>query len=113
MKMRAWWFAIATAAVVVAFPFFPVHSFPASQTGAGSRSPGENTAVFRVTFGLGDPEPTRWDGKVSATGGTVVNVRGWRFAGDDTAGNSSWKASTRRAAPNTRQQRLGEPGSMA
>ena len=49
----------------------------------------------RVILGLGDTNPTRWDGSASARGATIASIEPWRFDGNDAlAGSSGWKMST-------------------
>src|SRR5581483_9419675 len=38
---------------------------------------------FRIVVGLKDKEETAWNGKITVTGGTVAQLQGWRFEGDD------------------------------
>src|SRR5712664_569397 len=70
------------------------------------------TTTFRVLLGVGDTEPTTWDGTVKLTGGKITSIQGWRFAdGDSSDYQSSWKASTRRAGPqNAAQRNAGQGG---
>src|SRR5882724_5143085 len=57
------------------------------------------TTTFRVLLGVGDTDPTGWDGSVKVSGGQVTGIQGWRFADTDSSDyKSSWKASTRRLA---------------
>ena len=57
-----------------------------------------DATTFRVLLGVGDTEPTEWDGSVTLSGGNVTSIQGWRFADRDSSDyKSSWKASTRRA----------------
>jgi len=68
-------------------------------------------AAFRILLGVGDPEPTVWDGKISATGARIVSIQGWRFAATDSSDyRSSWKASSRRGLPPVGAQAAGKPG---
>lgn len=50
----------------------------------------------RVILGLTDRTETKWDGSVSAQGGRVASVEGWRFEGGDQVSGTSWRASTHR-----------------
>src|SRR5262245_29933225 len=50
----------------------------------------------RIRFGLTDKMPTKWDGTVSVSPGTVERIDGWRFQdGDEVQGTTGWKASSR------------------
>src|SRR5260370_40337470 len=58
------------------------------------------TTTFRVLLGVGDLEPTVWDGSVKVSGGEVSSIQGWRFAQKDSSDyKSSWKASTQHNGP--------------
>ena len=73
---------------------------------------GETT--FRIVFGIGDKEPTVWDGSVSPTSARITGIRGFNFAAKDTTdGKSSWTVSTRTATPSGAQRRAGRPGHMS
>src|SRR5206468_4092355 len=43
------------------------------------------TTTFRILLGIGDAEPTNWDGSVKLSGGKVTAIQGWRFAEDDSS----------------------------
>src|SRR4030095_11131115 len=52
------------------------------------------TTTFRVLLGIGDTEPTEWDGSVKLSGGNITAIQGWRFADRDSSDyKSSWKVS--------------------
>src|ERR1700730_9034611 len=62
-----------------------------------------DTTTFRVLLGVGDLEPTVWDGSVKLSGGQVSSIQGWRFAQQDSSDyKSTWKASTRHVGPQGR-----------
>ncbi len=64
--------------------------------------------AFRILLGVGDRQPTAWDGSVTAMPGKVASIQGWRFAAQDsTDSHSSWKASTRRSIPATLRKTPG------
>jgi hypothetical protein len=72
-----------------------------------------DTVTFRVLLGVGDTEPTGWDGGVKLTGGNVTSIQGWRFADrDSTDYKSSWKLSTRRVPPAGAQKKKAGAGAM-
>jgi len=49
--------------------------------------------AFRILLGVGDSEPTQWDGSVAVSPGSVASIQGWRFRPTDTTDSrSSWKA---------------------
>jgi hypothetical protein len=53
-----------------------------------------------VIFGIGDKTDTNRDGSISATGGTILRLDGWRFTGSDAiTGTTSWKMLSRSAPP--------------
>ncbi len=69
---------------------------------------------FRIVFGIGDKEPTVWDGSVRPTSARITGIRGFNFAAKDTTdGKSSWTVSTRTATPSGAQRRAGRPGHMS
>jgi hypothetical protein len=54
---------------------------------------------FRILLGVTDRAPTPWDGNISASGGGIDSIAGWRFtAGDAIEPPSAWKCSTRTGA---------------
>ena len=66
------------------------------------------TRSFRILLGLGDTEPTAWDGSIKVSSGKIVSIQGWRFAENDSSDyKSSWKASTRRGMAAAAQRRAG------
>lgn len=95
--------AAAVGAVALTTTFF---------TGAGARAnqiqvshPG-NQVRFRITFGLNDRVPTRWDGAIRVAPGTLDRVEGWLTEDEDQVNLDGWKLTTRRARP------LGEPADL-
>lgn len=68
-------------------------------------------AAFRILLGVGDKEPTIWDGKISLSGGRILSIQGWRFSGTDSSDyRTSWKASSRRGLPPAGARREGAQG---
>src|ERR1039457_1867887 len=69
--------------------------FPQSSTPAAPiASP--NAESFLLLVGIGERADTNWDGSITATGGTILSLKGWRFTGTDSiAGTSSWKMAVR------------------
>src|SRR5438105_4444120 len=63
-----------------------------------------DTVTFRVLLGVGDTEPTVWDGSVKVSGGNVTSIQGWRFAETDSSDKAGWKVSTRRLGPQNAAQ---------
>ena len=58
-----------------------------------SSSPAQS---FLIALGVGDPAGTIWDGSITAAGGTIIGLSGWRFYDPDAiSGTSSWKAKLR------------------
>src|SRR5262249_42622051 len=70
--------------------------------------------TFRILLGIGDTEPTDWDGSVKLSGGAVTGIQGWRFADRDSSDyKSSWKASTRRQAlPAAQKKKKADGGPL-
>jgi len=92
------------AAVVMLAPFFP----QGRRTGE-IEMPQAN--AFRILLGVGDKEPSVWDGKISLSGGRIISIQGWRFAGSDSSDyQSSWRASTRRGLPPVGARAQGAQG---
>src|SRR5262245_23917594 len=109
MPTKRWiWGALALISLAVGFAVLPRKTGQASAAQTGARQ--APTTSFRILFGLGDREPTRWDGKVDLTGGKIVSVSGWRFAEDDTSGDRTWKLGSRRGLPPVGRGNLGQPG---
>ena len=54
----------------------------------GQESPG--TGV-RIIFGLGDTEPSSWNGSVTTQGAQVTAIDPWRFEGADAAAGNRWQ----------------------
>lgn len=53
-------------------------------------------AGFLIQLGLGDKEPTVWNGSLKVSPGSVVDLAGWRFDRQDKlTGKASWQAGTR------------------
>lgn len=78
----------------------------------GVAAPGRGDEVgLKIRFGVGDKQPTKWDGSVSTSEGKVGWVSGWRFeAMDAVKGTDGWTASTRRTA---NQRRSNNPARAA
>ncbi len=65
-----------------------------------SPSPPRSTQVrYRILLGLGDAEPTRWDGSLRATGARINTIEAWRPGPDDRVDGQTWKLSTHRMPP--------------
>jgi hypothetical protein len=64
------------------------------QAGSGPVLDPSVTAV-RITLGIGDATPGRWNGSVKVDKGEILGVEGWRFRkGDMATGRDSWEART-------------------
>ena len=58
----------------------------------------EDTVTFLITFGYLRDGEKDYSGSISATGGTIRNIEGWRFTqGDAIDGSSAWKLHIKRA----------------
>ncbi|MBM3745120.1 MAG: hypothetical protein FJW34_04930 [Acidobacteria bacterium] len=65
-------------------------------------------AAFRILLGMGDAEPTVWDGKITASGARILSIQGWRFAETDSSDyRTSWKAQSRRGQATAAAQAAG------
>ena len=51
---------------------------------------------YCILFGVGDEEPTRWDGSLEASGARILDLSGWRLGREDSVSGSSWRLATRR-----------------
>ena len=102
---------VLSAVVAAAAALFPLIRQQAQGPRTKSVAMPEETC-FRVLFGVGDAEPTPWDGSVELSGGKIVSIKGWRFTGTDTTDyKSNWQAATRRGQPQTaRARERGVPG---
>jgi len=47
--------------------------------GPDAEDAGSSRLLVKVTLGLGDPAPTRWDGIAHVDQGTIVSIQGWNF----------------------------------
>jgi len=84
-------------------------SFYAQKPGT-TGTPMPQVVSFRILLGIGDNDPTEWDGKVKLSEGTVKSIQGWRFAeNDSTDYTSAWTVSTHAAAPSAAQRQRGLP----
>jgi len=64
--------------------------------------------AFRLLLGVTDTQPTRWDGRVTVSGGSVTAIQGWRFGPDDSTDyRSTWKLSTRAGLVRVNQLKKG------
>ncbi|MEO7649074.1 MAG: hypothetical protein ABIZ80_01280, partial [Bryobacteraceae bacterium] len=109
------WKIVAGLAAAGAVAFVPrVMQFAEAQrpAPAAASTSGANSATYRILLGVGDTAGAAWDGTIQAAGARIAGIEGWRFnAQDSTDGRSSWKASTRRAAPQTgAARRAGQQG---
>ena len=55
----------------------------------------QGPAAVRILLGANSPQPQRWDGSVSAQGGTIASLDPWRFEGADSISGTSWKMASR------------------
>ncbi len=56
------------------------------------------TQSFLVIMGIGEKVAANWDGSITATGATILSLKGWRFSGSDSiTGTASWKLAVREA----------------
>jgi hypothetical protein len=97
MRYRYVAFGLALAAVAVFAGrrlFYPAVSLHAATL---SSTPSQS---YLVILGVGDTAETTWDGSITATGGTILSLAGWRFADTDAiSGTSIWKLATRTSPP--------------
>src|SRR5690349_15554031 len=93
VRKSFWWsLPIATVAVVAAVSLYSQgRAVPAAVPMPGGDS-------FRILLGVTDQQATPWDGTITAPGGGVASINGWRFNAADSIEGTSWKCSTRRGA---------------
>jgi len=102
MRMRARYLVIALLAIVAvgaiaAKRLLYTRVYPLAAP--ISAPPGQSS--YLIALGVGDVAGAVWDGSISATGGTIVGLTGWRFydtdaiSGSASSGNWSWKATLR------------------
>src|SRR5579872_5737621 len=67
---------------------------------------------FRISMGVGDREPSTWDGSVRLSSGQVTSIAGLQLGDNDTIdGLSGWKLSTRRSNPTAMARPKGQSDS--
>jgi hypothetical protein len=72
------------------------------QAGALHRSAppaGGGEVQFRILLGIGDSEPTRWDGSIRIRGGKISKLELWRPGAGDRAEAQTWKLTTHEQPP--------------
>jgi len=88
--------AIAAVAAVAAKRLLYTPSYPLAAPISAPQA-----QSFLIALGVADPAGTVWDGSITATGGTIVGVTGWRFydsdaiSGPSSSGTWTWKATLR------------------
>jgi hypothetical protein len=99
--MKRTWNAFAVLLALVVLVGLRL-SYPQTSTPAAPIT-APNAQSFLLILGIGEKADTNWDGSITATGGTILSLNGWRFAGTDSiTGTSSWKvtATMTAAGPN-------------
>jgi hypothetical protein len=65
---------------------------------AVSATPAPATQSYLIILGINDKVATSWNGTISATGGTILSLEGWRFSATDSVTDTTgWKMNTRMA----------------
>jgi len=59
----------------------------------------DDLVAIKIMFGVGDKEPSSWEGAVSLAGGEIVAADSWRLLGNDYVTTSAFKLETRRFYP--------------
>ncbi|MBI3695959.1 MAG: hypothetical protein HY238_14100, partial [Acidobacteria bacterium] len=108
MQRRFVLWSLAAAAVVGIW----ISAQPQRVVTPTRQAAGAGAVSFRILMGLGDPEPSRWDGSIRLTGGTVRAIEIWRPEPDDRVENQTWKLSTHRLPLPAAQARLGRQAPM-
>jgi hypothetical protein len=86
----------------------PPYAGPVLNAAAAS---GPETMLL-VRLGIGDREPTAWDGKITVTPGDVKRIEGWRFMAGDAADGAHFTVSTRRLPMQSSAERERGPDAM-
>jgi hypothetical protein len=108
VRWARWWWGGIVAAAVVAVGLF---SRPAPQQRTANR--GSQLTRFRILLGIGDDQPTRWDGSLRVTGGRIRTVEVWRPAAGDAADGQTFRLTTSRLPPQgAAAKKAGRPGPM-
>jgi hypothetical protein len=95
MRVRYLVIALLVIAAVAAFAGKRLLYTRALPQAAPISAPQGQTS-YLIALGVGDTVATVWDGSITATGGKIVLLTGWRFYDTDAiSGTSSWTASTR------------------
>ena len=92
MRFRLWAPALALAAIAAIVGWKLIRP-SARSLAATISSPASQT--FLVILGIGDKTDTAWDGSITATGGDILKLEGWRFTGTDVVGPAGWKLQAR------------------
>ena len=87
MKQKYW--VMAAAALVTAGVGLRV--YPQAQPPQQIAAP--KTLSYILVFGTQGGGGAKWDGSITATGGSILSVSGWRMSGTDTVTGNSWKLS--------------------
>src|SRR5215813_12479904 len=69
-----------------------------AQTSAQATIDSPATQSFLIIMGVGNRAVVAWDGSITATGGTIRNLQGWRFTAADSITGTTWKTSVRMTA---------------
>jgi len=94
MRLRYVFVVLAVLAAIGAFASKKLLYPDAAITPAAISSPA--TQSFLVILGVNGNAALNWDGSITATGATILSLKGWRFSGTDSiSGTSSWKLATR------------------
>ncbi|MEX2304035.1 MAG: hypothetical protein WD733_24025 [Bryobacterales bacterium] len=82
---------------------------PAARTQSASGPNTREILQFALLFGVGDSEPSAWDGSIEATGARITGIEICRPAEADASEARSWKLSTRRVNLTRGAQRVEPP----
>lgn len=121
MKRRVLIFALAVGGILLLLRFPPWDPLfwgaEAAGTGAGLQprgiefDPASLPLFLSITLGLGDPEPTAWDGAAHLDRGEFLGIQGWNFtSGEAVHGPTvSWRVGSKPPNYDTRHEPAGEP----
>jgi hypothetical protein len=86
--------AMAAALCVVGIVF--LGNFPTVEAKPQAKVDRPKLVEYCILFGVGETEPTKWDGSIEPSGARIRQISIWREDGDDKIDGNSWKLSTRR-----------------
>ena len=110
MRLMGWTMGAVVAAAVVVVTLYSRAAVPVSAQVAGKSA---SLVRYRILLGLGDQEPSRWEGSIRVTGGKIQSMQVWRPGEGDSVEGERFRVMTRRVgAAGAAQKKVGAPGAM-